>query len=47
MPRDRTRQPVAKARTMTRRVERRRKAVAAFLALAFAPVGPAFSRVEG
>lgn len=40
---DRTRTPAAKARTCTRRVERRRKAVAAFLLLAFAPDAAPFA----
>ncbi len=40
---DRTRTPAAKARTCTRRMDRHRKAVSAFLVLAFAPDAAPFA----
>lgn len=43
MNRDRTRQPASKARTTTRRMERHRKAVAAWLVLAMAPDASPFA----
>ncbi len=43
MQRDRTRTPASKARTTTRRIERHRKAVAAWLIVAMGPDASPFA----